>query len=141
MLTDETRDEKTHGKTDTPKLASHTRDFRRLTPDGHPMPTGTGFIPLGVLFLKLCFALFGVFAFHGACAAYAVWTTPGLVRAETPCGKLPCLYQVRVSPQNKTQVEPRIPCLRVRTGMFYLGLNPGHNATNENSQPLGGMGR
>ena len=73
----------------------HTRNFRRPTPDGHPMPTGTRIIPLDVLFNCaspcLMFLRFAV-----RCAAYAAWATPGLAQTDT-CAKLTCWYQVRVS--------------------------------------------
>ena len=65
----------------------HTWDFRRSTPDGHPMPTGTSFIPLGVLIncVSPCLMFLRLMV---RCAAYAAWTTPGLVKTDETCVKL-----------------------------------------------------
>ena len=46
-------------------MCGHTQEFCGSTSDGHPMPTGTRIIPLDVLF-NCVFAVFDVFAFHGA---------------------------------------------------------------------------
>ena len=39
------------------------------------------------------------------CAAYAAWTTPGLLKTDETCVKLTCLYQVQVFLREYTQVE------------------------------------
>ena len=54
------------------------------------------------------------------CAAYAAWTTPGLVKTDKTCVKLTCLYQVRVFPQEYTQVVYKKYTYVVFDKMFVL---------------------
>ena len=88
-----------------PKFTGHTQDFRRSTPDGNPMPTGTSFTHLDVLFDCASPCLMFL-RFMVRCAAYAAWTTPSLVmiRTDKTCVKFTCLYQVRVFSKSNKQV-------------------------------------
>ena len=60
-------------------------------------------IPLDVLFNCVSPCLMFL-RFTVRCAAYAAWTTPGLVKTDKTCVKLTCLYQVRVFSQSNKQV-------------------------------------
>ena len=81
----------------TKRLTVTREFFRRSTSDGHPMPTGTSFIPC-MLFCNYVSPCLLFWIFMVCCAAYAAWTTPGLVKPDETCVKLTCLYQVRVFP-------------------------------------------
>ena len=55
------------------------------------------------------------------CAAYAAWTTPGLVKTDKTCVKLTCLYQVRVFPQKYTQVVGKCFVQRQNSACAHIG--------------------
>ena len=78
----------------------HTQDFCWSMPDGHPMLSGTSFIPLDVLIkcASLCL-IFLHLTVH--CAAYVAWTTPRLAKTDKTCVKLTCLYQLQVRVYSK----------------------------------------
>ena len=72
------------------------------------MPTGTSFIPLDVLIncVSPCLMFLRLTV---RCAAYAAWTTPGLVKTDKTCVKLTCLYGTNLFP--KVYTSPKGPFL------------------------------
>ena len=100
----------------------HTRNFRRSTSDGHPMPTGTSFIPLDVL-IKCVPPCLMFLRLTVRCAAYESWTTPGLVKTDKTCVTRACLYQVRVYSRKYTQVVGTIFVCSKVVGTCITGEN------------------
>ena len=87
------------------------------------MLTRTSFIPLDVLFncVLLCL-MFLCFMVH--CAAYAAWTTLGLVQTNKTCVKLTCLYQVQIFFNSETQglAGTTFSMMHLISGLFCLRI-------------------
>ena len=71
-------------------------------------------IPLDVLFNCVSPCLMFL-RFTVRCAAYAVWTTLGLVQTDKTCVKLKCLNQVRVSFNIRNTSEATLNIFRTIT--------------------------